>query len=110
MITQTTSKQSENHQTYSLRLSRMKNELSALLTKLHSYRYEPCTTEMHKEFLELDESGHRLKHAIIKILEVLKGSVRFSKEIGEETFGVMKKYHTFQKNISTYMSEAIIHH
>ncbi|MFD2562052.1 hypothetical protein [Aquimarina rubra] len=88
----------------------MKNELSAMLTELHSYRCEPCTPDMHKEFLELDDSGRRLKKTIGKASELLKDSVQFTKEIGDEIFGVMKRYHKFQKNLSIYMSEAIVHH
>ncbi|WP_378174602.1 hypothetical protein [Aquimarina sp. SS2-1] len=110
MKNQTTPKESRNHQTHTLRLSRMKNELSAMLTELHSYRCEPCTPDMHKEFLELDDNGRRLKHTIHKAIELLKGPIRFSKEIGDEIYDVMKRYHKFQKNLYAYMSEAIVHH
>ncbi|WP_298539269.1 hypothetical protein [uncultured Aquimarina sp.] len=110
MKNQTTPKESPTRQTHTLRLSRMKEELSGMLTELHSYRCEPCTPDMHKQFLELDDSGRRLKQTISKTADLLKDSVKVSKEIGDEVFSAMKKYHSFQKNMYTYRSEAVVHH
>ncbi|WP_299439408.1 hypothetical protein [uncultured Aquimarina sp.] len=110
MKNQTTSKESPNRQTHTLRLRRMKDELSAMLLDLHSYRCEPCTPDMHRQFLELDDSGRKLSQTISKASDLLKDSVKLSKEIGDEVFRVMKKYHKFQKNLSSYRSEAVVHH
>jgi len=110
MKNQTTTKDSPNRQTHTLRLSRMKGELSAMLLDLHSYRCEPCTPDMHRQFLELNDNGRNLLQTINKASDLLKDSVKFSKEVGDEIFRVMKKYHRFQKNLSSYRSEAVVHH
>ncbi|WP_405206306.1 hypothetical protein [Aquimarina sp. LLG6339-5] len=110
MNNQITFKESPNRQTHTLRLSRMKDELTAMLTDLHSYRCEPCTPDMHKQFLELDHNGRKLSQTINKASDLLKDSVQLSKEIGDEVFGVIKKYNKFQENLSSYRSEAIVHH
>lgn len=110
MNNQTTPKDSRNRQTHTLRLSRMKEELSAMLLDLHSYRCEPCTPDMHKQFLELKDSGRKLSQTINIAADLLKDSVKLSKEIGDEVFRVIKKYHKFQENLSSYRSEAVVHH
>jgi len=50
MNDQIASKEHLNCDTYTLRLSRMNNELVAMLSELHSYRYEPYTPDMHKKY------------------------------------------------------------
>ncbi|SEK34341.1 hypothetical protein SAMN04487910_0302 [Aquimarina amphilecti] len=110
MNNQITLKESPNRQTHALRLSRMKDELTVMLSDLHSYRCEPCTPDMHKQFLELDFNGRKLSQTINNAFDLLKNSVQFSKEIGDEVFEVIKKYHQFQKKVSSYRSEAIVHH
>ncbi len=110
MENRTAPKESSSRQPHTLRLSRMKDELSAMLAELHSYRCEPCTPDMHKQFLELDDNGRRLKQKISKAADLLKNSVKFTKEIADEVFGVMNRYHKFQKNLYSYRSKAVVHH
>ncbi len=106
MEIQNATKKIINREPDSLRLSRMKNELSSLLCELHSYRCEPCTPDMHEQYMKLDDYGRELKQAIDKITD----SVVYSKIIDDEINGVMKSYNKFQKNLTSYQTEAIVHH
>ncbi|MDH7446605.1 hypothetical protein [Aquimarina sp. 2201CG14-23] len=110
MKNQITSKESTSRETHTHKLSRMKNELSVMLTELHSYRCEPCTPAMHEQYLELDNSGRKLKYTINRASDMIKDSMKFPKDIGDEIVGVMKKYRMFQKKLYSYRSEAIAHH
>lgn len=110
MKTTITPEASLNNQTHTLRLRRMKEELSGLLSELHSYRCEPCTPDMHKQFLSLDNKGRILKQTIRTTTDLVKSSSVFSQDIGKEVVGVIEKYHKFQKNLSIYKSEAVVHH
>ncbi|MBW1296114.1 hypothetical protein [Aquimarina litoralis] len=110
MENQITSTTSPNRQKHTLRLSRMKEELSAMLLDLHSYRCEPCTPDMHQQFLELDYSGRELSQTLTNTTDLLKDSMQLSKEVGDEIYGVMEKYNSFQKDLSSYRSEAVVHH
>lgn len=101
---------SPNRQKHTLRLSRMKEELSVMLSDLHSYRCEPCTPDMHQQYLELDHNGRKLSQTLMNTTDLLKDSDLLSKEVGDEIFGVMKTYNTFQKDLSSYRSEAVAHH
>ncbi len=88
----------------------MDNELSSMLAKLHSYRCEPCTSAMYDQYLELNDHGRLLKQAIDKTKLSAQDSVKFSKNIGKEINGVTRKYHTFQKSLTSYLTEAVAHH
>ncbi len=88
----------------------MDNELSSMLSTLHSYRCEPCTYDMYEQFMKLNDSGSVLKKAIDKIKTMSRNSERFSKSISEEVNGVMQKYHKFQKSLTLYLKEAAVHH
>ncbi len=66
---------------------------------------------MHEQYLELNDSGNKLKQAVDKIeLLVEESAVRFSIEIGDEINSVMKKYNTFEKKFSSYLTESVLHH
>ncbi len=99
-----------SRQPYFMRLSLMDNELSSMLAKLRSYRCEPCTSDMYDQYLELNNHGRLLKQAIDKAKVLAQDSMEFSKNIGEEINGIMRKYHTFQKSLTSYLTEAIAHH
>jgi len=99
-----------NHQTKTLRLSRMKNELSSMMTELHSYRCEPCTPEMYRQFVKLEDNARRLKQTIEDTFKLLTSSNNVSENIADEIFGVTDKFQKFQKNLSFYKSKAIVHH
>ena len=60
-----------NHQTQIFRLHRMKDELFAMLCDLSSYRCEPCTPEMYRKFVNLEDKGRRLNQTIDDALELL---------------------------------------
>ncbi|MDY8136316.1 hypothetical protein [Aquimarina sp. 2201CG5-10] len=107
----TPSKTSLNREPHYLKLSLMDSELSRMLSRLHSYRCAPCTSDMYEQFLELDDYGRLLKKTIDKTLNTVQNPVIFSKSIGDnEIVDVIKKYHIFQKNLSLYLKEAIVHH
>ncbi len=88
----------------------MDNELTSMLSKLNSYRCEPCTSEMYDQYLELNHDGKILKQGIDKLKELAQDSVKLSKSIGEEINKIMRIYYIFQKSVSSYLSEAAIHH
>lgn len=62
------------------------------------------------KYLELDDSGRRLRYTIHKATDLLKDSKKNSKEIHEEVLNVMKKHHHFRKNLYSYRSEAVVHY
>ncbi len=88
----------------------MDNELSSMLSTLHSYRFEPCTYDMHDKFLELDNKGQVLKQSINKAKDIAQNSIKLSNNFSENINGILKNYHMFQKSLSIYLKEAVMHH
>ncbi len=106
-----TKTRSSSRQPHSSRLNLLKSEVSRMLSKLHSYRCEPCTPAMHEQYLELNYSGHKLKQAVDEMeLSIQDSAVRFSIEMGDEINGITKKYDNFQKKFSSYLTESVLHH
>ncbi|MEW7291790.1 hypothetical protein [Aquimarina sp. 2304DJ70-9] len=97
-------------QPYFMRLSLMNNELTSMLSKLNSYRCEPCTYAMYDQYTELNTKGRLLKQTIDDIVQKIKNSIKSSKEVKEEINAIMITYHKFQKSLSSYLTEAVIHH
>ncbi|GAA4274166.1 hypothetical protein GCM10022258_34620 [Aquimarina gracilis] len=93
-----------------MKLSLMDNELTSMMSKLNSYRCEPCTSAMYEQYLELNHDGKILKQGIDKLKELVQDSVKLSKSIGEEINKIMRTYYVFQNSLSSYLSEAAIHH
>ncbi|MBQ4822575.1 hypothetical protein [Aquimarina sp. MMG016] len=105
-------KDSPNQQTNYLRLSRMGNELSSMLSELHSYRCEPCTPDMHEQYMELNHNGLKLKQTINQTTHLVKNVSERSNDVNsnKEINGIIEKYNRFQKHLSSYLSEAVVHH
>lgn len=97
-------------QPHFMRLNLMNRELTRMLARLHSYQCEPCTSEMYDKFLRLNHDGHSLQDTIEKISKVLDSTTKFPKAILDEIDAVMQRYHGYQKSLTSYLSEAIIHH
>ncbi len=94
-----------------MRLSLMERELSSMLSKLHSYKCEPCTSEMYDEYMDLNSKGKTLQHSILKTNQIMnRNSAKFSQAISEEIDKITKIYDNFQKSLSSYFMEAIAHH
>ncbi|WP_160114645.1 hypothetical protein [Aquimarina sp. AU474] len=97
-------------QPHFMRLNLMHTELSSMLSKLHSYLCEPCTSEMYDQYLELNHKGILLKQTIDKVSQTAKNQIKFSKHTLDDIDSIGKKYDTFQKSLTVYLNEAIIHH
>ena len=110
MKTKNSAKITLNRQPHFMKLSLMDNELTSMLSKLNSYRCEPCTSEMYDQYLELNHDGRILKQGIDKLKELVQNSVQLSKSIGDEINKIMSSYYVFQKSLSSYLTEAAIHH
>lgn len=111
MKTQNLPKTRLSRQPYSSTLNLLKSEVSRTLSNLHSYRCEPCTPDMHAQYLELNDTGNKLKQEVDKIeLLIQDSTMQFSIEIGKEINNVKKKYNTFEKKFSSYLTESILHH
>lgn len=110
MKTKNLSKTASTRQPHFMKLNLMDNELTSMMSKLNSYRCEPCTSEMYDQYLELNNDGKLLKQGIDKLKELVQDSVKLSKSVGEEINKIMRSYYLFQKSLSSYLSEAIIHH
>ncbi len=110
MKTKNTTRTSLNRQPDFMKLNLMDNELSSMLSKLHSYRCEPCTSEMYDEYLELNHDGRALKKTIDKAKARAQDPVKISKGIEEEINKVVSMYYKFQKSLSSYLTEAVAHH
>ncbi len=110
MLSNITSKKVQTYHSHSLRLSRINTELSTLLSELHSYRCEPCTPDMHEQYLKLNADGQQLIYALERIMSYINESIRFSEEIEDEVHKLIKQYHLFQKDLSSYLKEAVVHH
>ncbi|GAA4114510.1 hypothetical protein GCM10022393_14020 [Aquimarina addita] len=88
----------------------MGEEISSMLGELHSYKCEPCTPDMYEQYRELNGNGRELKQSIDTTRNLVKGSVDVSKNIREKVDGIVEAYEMFQRNLSSYLTEAIIHH
>ncbi len=102
-------RQSLNRQPYLLKLNRMEGELSRMLSNLHSYRCEPCTPNMHAQYLKLRVRGVLLKQNIDKTTRLVQNSDTSFGNIGDEINKVVKEYDKFQKRFSFYLSEVVLH-
>lgn len=110
MKNQFTIQEPVNRQTHFTKLHRMGEEVSFMLGELHSYKCEPCTPDMFKQYSELNGDGRELKESIITIANLVKASASFPKKISKKVDGIVETYELFQRNISSYLSEATIHH
>lgn len=99
-----------NRQPDYLKLSRMGDELSRMLSELHSYRCEPCTPAMHDQYIDLNDSGRELKQFIEQTTSLIQDPINLSATAIKEVNQATKKYQSFQKNLSSYFTEVIVHH
>ena len=95
---------------YSMRINLVENELSSMLSKLHSYQCEPCTSDMYEQYIELNNDGRVLKQTLEHIKKLFQGSVRVPINITEEVNNFMKAYRSFQESLTLYFTEAVLHH
>ncbi len=106
----TTTFEQVDRQPHYLRLSRIGDQLSAMLSELHSYKCEPCTPDMHEQYLELDVYGKQLKRAIDKTASRYNDVIDTHTVSDNEIGSIISQYQDFQKHISDYLAEAVIHH
>lgn len=99
-----------NQQPLYLKLSRMSGELSGMLSKLHSYQCEPCTSEMYDQFHKLEQHGRKLKRKIDQTQLYFREDLISDAKIEDNIECVVNDYDSFQQEITSYFSEATLHH